>query len=151
MEINRRQFVVSTACAACAAALHCTGEKSDAETTSTKIDAGPLSQYSKPGASDALVRTHKIFLINQDNQLFAADAHCTHRNCILKIKGEGFACPCHGSIFTLYGTVDHGPAQYSLERYGISLSTDNHVMIDTSKQFREVDWDKPGAFIKIDK
>lgn len=37
-------------------------------------------------------------------------ARCTHAGCALAVKNGGIECPCHGSKFTLDGSVERGPA-----------------------------------------
>jgi Rieske Fe-S protein len=46
-------------------------------------------------------------------------AVCTHAGCTVRYDAptDQAVCPCHGSRFTLSGTVAMGPAARSLERY----------------------------------
>ena len=37
-------------------------------------------------------------------------ARCTHAGCALAVKDGGLECPCHGSKFSIEGTVERGPA-----------------------------------------
>ncbi len=41
---------------------------------------------------------------------------CTHLGCRVTATEEGFACPCHGSLFDRQGQVVRGPAQAPLVR-----------------------------------
>lgn len=44
----------------------------------------------------------------------AALLSCTHNVCELNVSGQMLICPCHGSEFTLDGTVVRGPANENL-------------------------------------
>jgi Rieske Fe-S protein len=40
---------------------------------------------------------------------------CPHQGCTVIPKSDGFRCPCHGSQFTLSGSLVNGPAQTGLD------------------------------------
>ena len=48
-------------------------------------------------------------------------ARCTHAGCALTLKNGSIECPCHGSKFTLDGSVDHGPAVDPLVARAVSV------------------------------
>ncbi len=48
-------------------------------------------------------------------------AECTHRRCIPEPAGDRLVCPCHGSEFTLAGTVLEGPAERDLPTFGVEV------------------------------
>jgi cytochrome b6-f complex iron-sulfur subunit len=161
-ELNRREFVVATgivaagcACAFCCAdALAAPGDKPSAgaggaHATGGKVDIGKLSDYSSDGITDKFARTNRFFIVRTDGKIFACSARCTHKFSPLKIKDDHFACPSHGSQFSIQGTVTHGPAKSSLERYAISRNDAGNLIVDTSSAFREKDWDKPESFIDV--
>jgi Rieske Fe-S protein len=53
----------------------------------------------------------------------AVTAMCTHEACtITGINGQTYVCPCHGSQFTVTGSVVSGPATRSLRTYSTSLA-----------------------------
>ena len=114
------------------------------------IDVGPLSKFDKDGINDAFEKSNKLLLIRTDGMLFAATSICTHKGCALTARpDQTLSCPCHGSVFTIHGTVDQGPAHRSLPRYAISLSDDKHVLVDKTQRFPEKQWDDPASFIKL--
>ena len=48
------------------------------------------------------------------NQFSVYDMHCPHLHCPFASTGTGFACPCHGSQYTLDGCHIAGPAPHGL-------------------------------------
>jgi nitrite reductase/ring-hydroxylating ferredoxin subunit len=53
----------------------------------------------------------------------AVTAMCTHEACtITGINGQTYVCPCHGSQFTVTGSVVSGPATRSLRTHSTSLA-----------------------------
>jgi len=53
------------------------------------------------------------------NQFFALSTRCTHMSCVVPTFGG--ACPCHGSVFDIDGSVLGGPAVSPLTRYRITF------------------------------
>ena len=55
---------------------------------------------------------------DEDGNLLAYKAHCTHMGCPLEYNEaeRSFDCPCHGSRFSVQGEVLNGPAKYPLEK-----------------------------------
>ncbi len=76
----------------------------------------------------------RVFLFRKGNSFRAASAVCTHLGCTVNLAGDGFHCPCHGSVFDKSGAVVSGPAPSSLAWFGLTLSRDGHLIIDTSQQ-----------------
>jgi cytochrome b6-f complex iron-sulfur subunit len=78
-------------------------------------------------------------------KLYAISAICTHLGCIVQhVGGEestssakkeskaGFACPCHGSQFTIDGDVIKGPAPEPLPWLALSIAPDDgQLVVDT--------------------
>lgn len=52
-----------------------------------------------------------------DREYVALLPICTHLGCAVKKERSFFRCPCHGSTYSLDGTVVRGPAEESLTRY----------------------------------
>ena len=66
----------------------------------------PGTPFIPPGRSVALFK--------DADGIFAISTVCTHLGCIVKNNPEGFECPCHGSRFSLDGSVVKGPAPKAL-------------------------------------
>jgi len=73
----------------------------------------PGEPYIPPGRSVALFR--------DEEGVYAVSLICTHLGCIVKPGGEGFECPCHGSLFAADGSVLRGPAPKGLPWHAVSL------------------------------
>jgi Rieske Fe-S protein len=78
----------------------------------------------------------RVFLFRKGNSFRAASAVCTHLGCTVNLAGEGFHCPCHGSVFDGSGSVLSGPAPSPLTWFELTLSRDGHVVIDTSQSVK---------------
>lgn len=78
----------------------------------------------------------RVFLFRKGNSFRAASAVCTHLGCTVNLAGEGFHCPCHGSVFDGSGSVVSGPAPSPLTWFELTLSRDGHVVIDTSQSVK---------------
>ena len=159
-EMNRRDFVLTAAVAACAAcacseisALPPGGSGGERERPSPpptgKVDCGPVSEYSKDGVFDKRMRQDKVIIVREGDSLHAMSAICTHKSCTVRHQNDQFACPCHSSKFGLDGKPTGGPARAALFRYAISINDAKHVIVDRSKKFGENEWDKDEASAKI--
>lgn len=73
-----------------------------------------------PGRSVALYRSSE--------GVCAVSLVCTHLGCIVKQHGEGFECPCHGSLFKADGAVVKGPAPRALAWHKVTGSAGNYVV-----------------------
>lgn len=60
----------------------------------------------------------------------AVSTICTHLGCIVKVEGEGFGCPCHGSRFALDGSVVKGPAPKALPWVSVSAAGTDTIIVD---------------------
>ena len=70
---------------------------------------------------------------------------CVHLGCRVPecIPSQGFECPCHGSRYNIHGEYNTGPAPRNMDRFGLSVTDANDLIIETgtvvqtsrSKQF----------------
>ena len=90
------------------------------------LENGSALPFEFPGAVAGLLFRTKT------GELGAVNAVCTHAGCIVNWSGDdpakAFGCPCHGSIFTIDGKVEHGPANKPLARYKVKLQSGDAVL-----------------------
>ncbi len=63
-------------------------------------------------------------------------ANCTHLGCVptqVDIGLEGWACPCHGSIFDVTGRVTKGPAATNLPLPPFAFASETTLVIGTDQ------------------
>ena len=67
-----------------------------------------------------------IIIINDGGNYVALSKVCTHSGCEITYSAanNNLPCPCHGSVFSLAGSVLNGPATSSLKTYNVSKSGD---------------------------
>jgi cytochrome b6-f complex iron-sulfur subunit len=61
-------------------------------------------------------------------QFTGLSAICTHQRCTVGVAGDRLDCPCHGSRYTLTGTVLRGPATAPLPSANVALSGEDVVL-----------------------
>jgi Rieske Fe-S protein len=67
-------------------------------------------------------------------EIVALLAQCTHNGCQPSPVADRLVCPCHGSEFSLEGTVLQGPADRPLTRYEVTESDgDVTVWLDRTR------------------
>lgn len=87
------------------------------------------------------VKTRKFLLVNSEKFNFpisisisnegkytASLLKCTHRGCELIVGGGIYACPCHGSEFSMTGELLQGPAVLPLQTFKITTD-DNNIYV----------------------
>lgn len=65
--------------------------------------------------------------------LMALWQRCVHLGCRVPQceSSQGFECPCHGSKYNFHGEYEDGPAPRNLDRFVVSVSDSNELIIDT--------------------
>jgi len=58
---------------------------------------------------------------------------CVHLGCRVPecLPSQGFECPCHGSRYNIHGEYDTGPAPRNMDRFGLSVTDANDLIIET--------------------
>ena len=85
----------------------------------------PGVPFFPPGRSVAVFR--------DADGVYAVSRVCTHLGCLVKAEGDGFACPCHGSLFRTDGAVVKGPAPKGLPWLAVSSAGGGVVIVDEGK------------------
>jgi len=158
-EMNRREFisaavaaagVVGMACAFCPSAALGQATTQPA-TPAGPVDVGLKSSFDKDGPTVTFIKTNRLILMREEGKIYAIDNHCTHRMQAVQVLDDHLHCPAHNSDFKFDGTVIKGPAMQKgpLNRYAISVNSDGHVIVDTSKKITKDQWDDPSAFVSV--
>jgi cytochrome b6-f complex iron-sulfur subunit len=116
------------------------GSKTDAGTGDTGASSAPSSGGGTQGIialsdvpSDKAVSvkdsTGRTLLITQSGgKLTALDATCTHMACTVAPDGSKLTCPCHGSQYSLTGSVIQGPAPSALKVVNVKVVSGQVVL-----------------------
>ena len=97
-----------------------------------RVKVGFPQDYQADTVSDRWVKDHRIWIVREDDRLYALLAVCTHLGCITGfVSAERlFKCPCHGSNFSIAGDPLTGPAPLPLYRLALSLDDDGQIIVD---------------------
>jgi len=64
-------------------------------------------------------------------ELVTLSSICTHAGCTVRFAATGLSCPCHGSRFSLEGTVTRGPATRPLATFPTTFDPATNVVTIT--------------------
>ena len=130
-------------------------------TTTFKI--GPLTDF-PDGVSAKFLQEHRIFVVRNEERVYAIYAKCTHQGCTpdWRERDGEFRCPCHQSSFCVGSAFDGqglncaGPATRPLDRVEVALDSDGQVLVNSSKLYQwpkngRSEFDDPGACISLSK
>jgi cytochrome b6-f complex iron-sulfur subunit len=92
------------------------------------LDEGTLTidltseKYSALGSEGGSVKVGSIILINIGDEFRALSNICTHQACVVSYDSDAnkLRCPCHGSVFSTFGSVLEGPADSPLKKYEVT-------------------------------
>ena len=112
--------------------------------------AGRASDFQPGSVSDRLLKAWRVFIVREEDRVFAIHARCTHLGCTPRWYGREskFKCPCHGSGFTPAGVNFEGPAPSPLERAAVWMDRGT-LWVDVSKRFGEEDWEQEAARVVV--
>lgn len=94
--------------------------KSSAPITSDLVLDLTSSKYSALTNTGGSVIVGSTIVVNTGNNTFKAlSAICTHAGCLVEYQSaqNELYCPCHGSVFSMSGSVMRGPAGSPLASY----------------------------------
>ncbi len=90
----------------------------------TVVKLADNSALTKVGGSVKI--SDEMMLIRKSESTFiAVRTICTHKGCDVELEGDKFVCPCHGSEFTIDGTVTQGPATKNLKIFETIFDSGN--------------------------
>ena len=92
-----------------------------------QIPLGAATDY--PPGTRSVVADGQALLIHDENGLRAISLVCTHLGCLVQEEGEGFACPCHGSLYAADGTLLRGPATQALHELRVEQSESGELLL----------------------
>ena len=103
--------------------------------TSGTVNVGPATNY--PAGRAKLLPTYGIFIANDSGTPVAIRPKCTHLGCTVKWNesSHGYACPCHGSQFSLLGLPTAGPAKRPLPLIACGHENDGTLTVDLSRLY----------------
>jgi len=75
---------------------------------------------------------HRLFVVRDSDAFHVISAVCTHLGCTVQLRETEFDCPCHGSRFSLNGSVISGPAPRGLSWFDTGISADGFLEVDSA-------------------
>ena len=80
--------------------------------------------YAVLNTAGGSVIVQSIIVANTGTSFVAIDSICTHQGCTIgySLSDNNFPCPCHGSVYSLTGSVVNGPTTVALKSYPVSKS-----------------------------
>ncbi|MGB8932061.1 MAG: ubiquinol-cytochrome c reductase iron-sulfur subunit [Anaeromyxobacteraceae bacterium] len=95
---------------------------------------GELGSF--PIGSRTVIEERGVEVVRERDGIHAVSLVCTHLGCLLRpVENDselGYACPCHGSTFSLAGEVLGGPAPRDLPWYEVYVDPTGSLVVDTS-------------------
>ncbi|MCK4990985.1 MAG: Rieske (2Fe-2S) protein [Bacteroidales bacterium] len=118
-------FVVPTAFTSCEDELPGPDDNNNPDNTTLTIDLNK-DTYSNLGSSGGFVKEGDIIIINTGDEFIALSNICTHQGCVVSYSSENnnLPCPCHGSLYSISGSVLEGPAENPLKKYKVTQEGD---------------------------
>ena len=96
----------------------------------TIFELGPAASY--PLGSRTVIPNVPAMLIHTESGFSALSLVCTHLGCTVHAKEDGFACPCHGSLYARDGSLQRGPAAQPLAVLRIEISSNGNLILHTT-------------------
>jgi nitrite reductase/ring-hydroxylating ferredoxin subunit len=93
----------------------------------TNFDLGMAANY--PPGSRTVIPSIPAILIHSKSGFIVLSLICTHLGCTVEVKEDGFACPCHGSLFDRDGNVQRGPASQLLQKLRLEESPAGNLIV----------------------
>ena len=99
--------------------------KDDPIDNSMSIDLA-ASQNAPLLSSGGFIIRNNVIVINTGDNYVALSSLCTHSACQVtyNASNNNLPCPCHGSLFSITGSVLNGPADAPLEVFPVTREGD---------------------------
>ncbi|MHB8482994.1 MAG: QcrA and Rieske domain-containing protein [Nitrospiria bacterium] len=96
----------------------------------TVFKIGKISDFGM-GVDERLKKERQIWVVRNERGLYVLIAICRHLGCTPNWFSDQhvFRCPCHGSIYDIYGNVLGGPAPRTLWRAAVSIDPIDHQVV----------------------
>ncbi|MFO7321620.1 MAG: Rieske 2Fe-2S domain-containing protein [Chloroflexota bacterium] len=92
----------------------------------------PESFPATPGSAPVSQPEGRFHIVHtEDDGVLTLYGVCTHLGCLPKWENDRFACPCHGSQFTLEGNYITGPAPRGLDLFRTIVTFDDGTVEET--------------------
>jgi Rieske Fe-S protein len=103
----------------------CASDPKPPSGTATTCSGGLCLDLADPAVAIDAPTDTILVVRTSDTEVVAVSAICTHDGCenLYTASSKTFDCPCHGSQFSLTGTVLRGPARRSLKVYAATLAS----------------------------
>ena len=96
----------------------------DVQVSVNIVSAVPLASIGSAAILSTVLGTFLVARTGQDT-FSVVTATCAHEGCtITGFSSNQFACPCHGSRFTIAGAVVNGPATRALRAFPTQIVND---------------------------
>jgi Rieske Fe-S protein len=92
-----------------------------------QISLGAAADY--PAGTRRMVAGGQALLIHDEAGLRAISLVCTHLGCLVQAQGDGFACPCHGSLYAADGALVRGPATQALHALRLEQTENGELLL----------------------
>jgi len=100
--------------------------------------AGLPSDYMLGEVSDKYIQQFRVWIIREDEGIYAIFAKCTHLGCTPRwlAAEDKFKCPCHGSGYYKSGMNFEGPAPRPMDRFKVEVAEDGQLVVDKSVLYK---------------
>lgn len=91
----------------------------------------PANAALKNVGGSRIVRINNASILvarTSDTAFIALSAICTHAGCTVRFATTQISCPCHGSLFSLTGSVLRGPATRPLAQHTATFDPATNIV-----------------------